>query len=47
MHELNEHLNRTRRLVERQREGFTNGAAADSQIDDHLLRRLRGLGYLE
>ncbi len=47
VHELNEHLNRTRRLVERQREGFTNGAAADSQIDDHLLRRLRGLGYLE
>ncbi|MBK9053661.1 MAG: sulfatase [Chloroflexi bacterium] len=46
-HNLNDHLNRVRRQTELQRESFSVGAAADGQMDDHLLQRLRGLGYLE
>ncbi len=45
--DLNDHLNRVRRQTELQRERFTSGAAADAQMDEHLLQRLRGLGYLE
>lgn len=44
---LAEQLGRVRRQTELQQERFTSGAAADTQIDDHLLQRLRGLGYLE
>lgn len=44
---MQEQLTRVYRQAAIQRESFTVGAAADKQLEDHLLQRLRGLGYLE
>ena len=44
---LNFRLNQLTSQVERQRDNLTTGMAVDAEVDEHLLQRLRGLGYIE
>lgn len=44
---LENHLDRLRELVERQRDNTTAGAGLDISDDDSLLQQLRGLGYID
>lgn len=45
--DLVEELEQLERLTQSQRERLATGATIDLEIDEHLLQRLRGLGYIE
>jgi hypothetical protein len=44
---LNQQLNWISSLVERQRDSLTAGTHLAPETDEHVLQRLRGLGYIE
>ena len=44
---LSQEINRLVRLTEAQRDNLAAGLNLDVEVDEHLLQRLRGLGYIE
>jgi hypothetical protein len=44
---LNFRLNQLTSQVEQQRDSLTAGMSIAAEVDEHLLQRLRGLGYIE
>jgi arylsulfatase A-like enzyme len=44
---LNQEIGRLARLTEAQRANLLAGASLQMDVDDHVLQRLRGLGYIE
>jgi uncharacterized sulfatase len=45
--QLSQEINRLARLTEAQRDNLAAGLNLDVEVDEHLLQRLRGLGYIE
>jgi len=45
--ELSQEINRLVRLTEAQQKNLAAGLNLDTEVDEHLLQRLRGLGYIE